>query len=601
MKCPCCGHWNRASFPRCFKCGEPLHARQENPLPAEKLEEKLEKQVEAELNVVIHFDEDGTETIAIDPRDRLAYEMQSLHARKRSGEKRQEQLRTRSAERGFAPTGTGVNAISRRNPIFSDPASVQYNAHGAAQGEARAVDYDGYTTAPNYQSLDDNLSNLHYDNRARMTPAMPLPPRRMRKARLFGFRRALPFLAVFLFTLAAGLAAYRYIVKPLWLDEKEIPPEEQVQVTASILDDMPAHTVRIPAPDGTQIYIKELRRSFLSTGGYAAFQVPDYIWYELEDVVSEPTMDVALTPYVRTGSGEQKQMDIIRYTIDIPLSPLTLINPDVSYIEVSTPIYNIRFHVMQNSTVYINGEDYSSYVNTQNGLISYNAAIQPIGENVIHIVVRSQYYRQNEATLTIYRAVQDIPLDLSSTLDDESDNPTMEITATTMPGAEVTILSPYQEADMSLLNSTGAFKFKAVFNKIGVNTVTIQADYPGKESTVVNYDVYYLPSPDQYTPKAWALNEAWGYPDLLANLSTRIANTQIYVFTGPVTEIVSNKPQLVMFDANDGQGKVLPVMVENQTKTTWELGKRYRIYGDAYGMYNGIPRLIARYTYPPKK
>ena len=73
------------------------------------------------------------------------------------------------------------------------------------------------------------------------------------------------------------------------------------------------------------------------------------------------------------------------------------------------------------------------------------------------------------------------------------------------------------------------------------------------------------------------------------------------MFTGPVTEIVSNKPQLVMFDANDGQGKVLPVMVENQTKTTWELGKRYRIYGDAYGMYNGIPRLIARYTYPPKK
>ena len=24
MRCPNCGHWNRASFPRCFQCGAPL-------------------------------------------------------------------------------------------------------------------------------------------------------------------------------------------------------------------------------------------------------------------------------------------------------------------------------------------------------------------------------------------------------------------------------------------------------------------------------------------------------------------------------------------------------------------------------------------------
>ena len=41
------------------------------------------------------------------------------------------------------------------------------------------------------------------------------------------------------------------------------------------------------------------------------------------------------------------------------------------------------------------------------------------------------------------------------------------------------------------------------------------------------------------------------------------------------------------------------VMVENQTKTEWVLGQRYRLYGDAYGMYGSVPRLIARYTYKP--
>jgi len=83
-------------------------------------------------------------------------------------------------------------------------------------------------------------------------------------------------------------------------------------------------------------------------------------------------------------------------------------------------------------------------------------------------------------------------------------------------------------------------------------------------------------------------------------MSTRIANTQIYVFTGPVREIVSGKPQLVIMDAGDGGGSERLVMVENQTKTQWTLGERYRIYADAYGMYGNIPRLIARYTYKPQ-
>src|SRR5690606_423351 len=144
----------------------------------------------------------------------------------------------------------------------------------------------------------------------------------------------------------------------------------------------------------------------------------------------------------------------------------------------------------------INGEDYSSYVNTQSGYISYNAAIQPIGDNNIHILVRSQYYRENEVIITIHRAVQDIPLDLASTLDDESSNPTMRISATTRAGATVSVLSPHRNLDISQLASTGAFSFEAIFGKIGTNTVEIRADFPDKNPTVVKYDIYYLPPPD---------------------------------------------------------------------------------------------------------
>lgn len=33
---------------------------------------------------------------------------------------------------------------------------------------------------------------------------------------------------------------------------------------------------------------------------------------------------------------------------------------------------------------------------------------------------------------------------------------------------------------------------------------------------------------------------------------------------------------------------------------TWVVGERYRVYADAYGVYDGKPRLVGRYTYDPR-
>ncbi|NLD52424.1 MAG: zinc ribbon domain-containing protein [Clostridiales bacterium] len=592
MKCPNCGKWNRASFPVCFACGTPLPA-EEKP---DRREAAPQPGPEPEAPITIVYDEFGDGQTVVDAKDKLAEEMLNLHQRKQRGEQQQKALRRLAAEKGFAPTGTGVVGGSRRSRVFVE---VGRSRGAYPRADEPQVDYDGYTDEPHYSRSTDELSAIAWQQRGRGAVQIPLKGNPRGRARLFGLRRFVPILLLFLVLGSGGYLAYRFWYLPS-LDKQQAEAEEQVEVTASILDDMPAHTVRIPAPEGAQIYIKELRRSYIVTGGYAIFQVEDHFWYDsLEDEL-EPQMDVTLTPFIRTGTGEQVAMTPVNYTIQIPLSPLTLIRPDVTYVEASTPIYNIQFHVMQNSTVFINGEDYSSYVNTQNGYISYNAPIQPIGENKIHIVVRSQYYRENETTLIIYRAVQDIPLDLASTLEDRSAKPSMTINATTRAGATITLLSPYNNLDTSQLASTGAFSFDAVFNRIGNNTVIIRADYPDKNPTIVEYNVYYLPDPDHYTPKAWGL-DAYGYADLLANLATRVKNTQIYVLTGPVVRVVGTKPQLVIFDSADGKGSAREVLVENQTKTTWEVGKRYRIYGDASGSYGGVPRLTARYTYKPAK
>lgn len=592
MICPKCGKWNRESYPVCFSCGEPL-----NHPKTEEAAKPGASSVSEEKPLVVVYDEYGDERTLVDRKTRLAEEMRDLHERKREGERRQAELRRRAAQRGYAPTGMGLTGGSRRSRMF-----VEGEGGHEYQQPEQYVDYDGYTAETHYvYATDEQRAVSPAIRNAGRGAGISLAGKKARRVSLFGLRRALPFLAVLLIIGGLGFAGYQYLYLPSVKNAPAAEDTPRVEVTASILDDMAAHTIRIPSPEGSQIYIKELRRTYIVTGGYATFQVQDYVWYDgMEGEIPE-SMEVSITPYIRTSAGEQVQMDIIKYTIDIPLSPLTLIKPDITYVEASTPIYNIQFHVMQNSAVFINGEDYSSFVNTQDGYITYNAPIQPIGENRVHISVRSQYYRKNETTLTIYRAVQDVPLDLASTLEDRSSKPYMTITATTRAGARITILSPYNKLDDSQLNSTGAFSFEAVFTRIGTNTVIIRADYPGREPTVVEYDVYYMPDPDFYTPKAWALDEKFGYSNLLANLATHVRNTQIYVLTGPVLRVVSTKPQLVIIDCADGRtASPLEVMVENQSKTQWEVGQRYRIYADTSGSYGGIPRLTARYTYKPK-
>lgn len=118
---------------------------------------------------------------------------------------------------------------------------------------------------------------------------------------------------------------------------------------------------------------------------------------------------------------------------------------------------------------------------------------------------------------------------------------------------------------------------------------------PGKQTSVLNYVVYYVPPASEYTMKAWSL-ENGGYSELLNNISIRTANRQIYLAAGTITSIISDKPQMAIVDTGtDGKEQLL--MVENYSKTTWKVGDWYRLYGDVAGTYDSIPWLQVRYTY----
>lgn len=631
MKCPNCGKWNQASLPHCIYCGQELPNDAYGPqgVPAWQLE--LEDR--DRKNSYVRIDESGQEETTSDPRDTLASEMADLKSRKITGEQKQRMLREEAARRGMAPSGRSVRTTSNRGTFFSaydDPDTtlrpvapelveesevapdarrvvpVKYRTtYSASQPEdevygygntRRIVNiqhpdesetvYDGYhdTSAylPSFANQDEFENSMRLKNAAHS-----------RKPRRHSGRRILRFVVLLGMLGVAGWLAVAFVV-PMFTADQNVD-ERTAVVIPTIRDDMAAHTVTIPGEDGQRITIRELRTSAIVTGGIATFDILDHVWYDNYEDYLQDTMTVTLTPYVITDSGKQQALEPIHYEIDIPLSPIELSTPDSPYQVVSTALYNIVFYVREGSTVTINGEDYSDLVNTEGGKVSYNATVQPIGENNFEIRVRSQYCRENSLTVTLYREKQEIPLDLASDIGSTNDDGFMTVRGTTLPGAVVKVLSPYTDLDITNTAVDGSFSFVAKFDKIGENTIVITADYPGKSTTRVEHIVTYVPNVDIYSRKAWSMKDM--YTNYMDNLSTRVANQQIYICQKAiVTSIETTKPQRAFVNVGTEESPML-VYVENGSRTTWEVGKCYDLYGDAYGMYDSKPWLIVRYTY----
>lgn len=631
MKCPNCGKWNQANMPHCVYCGVELpqdHAYGPRGVPAWQFE--LEDKIKAKS--YIRVDEDGETETTDDPRDTLAGEMAELKNRKLAGEEQQRKLRQEAARRGMAPSGRTVRTTSNRSTFFSAydnpdttlrPVAPELVEEGDVAPDARQVYPPKYRTTYSTQKEDEvygygntrRIVNIQrptddeniydgyhdtsaylpayanqdeYENTMRMRNHGPSrKPRRHRTRRIFRFLAIVGCLV---------LAAWLIVTFVLPFVQKEEVDTREPTIVSTIRDDLAAHTVSIPGTDGQRITIRELRTSAIVTGGVATFDIVDHIWYDNNEDYLQDTMNVTLTPYVTLDSGKQQPLEPIHYDIEIPLSPIELSTPDGLYKEVSTAMFNITFFVRDGSSVLINGEDYSDLVDSETGEVSYNATVQPIGENHFNIVVRSQYCRENTMTVTLYREKQEIPLDLASDIATTSSasNATVTVSGTTLPGAVVKVLSPYYDLDITNTDIDGSFSFKAKLENIGNNTIIITADYPGKATTRVEHVVYYVPNIDVYSRKAWDIQTQ--YTDLMDNLNVRKANSQIYVCKGIVTEIDTTKPQRAYMNIGTEESPRL-IYVENSSKTTWEEGKYYRLYADAYGMYDSVPWLIARYTY----
>ena len=586
MKCPECGLWNRSSQPHCTRCGSPLNIDE-----ASRIAWKDSLRDGGASTTYLRADEFGLTDQTPEARDALAGEMQDLKQRKQRGAELQERLRSESPEP--APDRVVVTRKDPDSPINQTivieqvtESAVRSRRESEFRSRVRFMNENGaFVETRVYDPLVPESFRSREDALPRGTGRY-LPRK----------RKKFPIVLIALLILALLGGGGYFVWGHFFANQVRIaenPPG--VVISAGVLDDLAAHTVLIPGNDGATIYIRELHASYMVSEGFATVEIPDHIWYDNLEGSLDETMEVTLTPFLKSSSGRQTPMDPIHYTISIPLSPITLETPDTTRTTVSTTMSAIKIVVRPGSRVTVNGKDYSDTVSSQTGEMTYNATIQPIGDNVFNIVVRSQYCRDNTLSVVFYRARQDIPLDLAVGTYGTTDKKIMKVSATTLPGAYVEVITPYTDLNITELETTGKFSFNAVFDKIGDNTISIVASYPGKKPSQVDHTVYYVPPPDEYTVKAWPLTEE-GYAELLSNISVRAANSQVYVVKGVVQYVVSSKPQQVVINTSE-DGKSQPVFVENHTKTKWEIGNYYRLYADAFSTYSGMPWLMVRYTY----
>ena len=613
MKCPKCGHWNKPSFPRCFQCGEPLNAK-DKASPA--WQQQFEK-IQPEKKHVLYDDaspvtEDlisASEEATKKSQESLAFEMNRLRERRIRGTQYLEEFRRNAAEQGIAPSGSGVS-IRRSGGFFEQvPDDPEETVYPPPEIRSRLR---SRPKEPVPSEEDDSFLPLHDVHLAQMSftdtdlppsydDPLPMPPP-IQKGRRKRNRRGVIGVAIWAVRILAVVSAAFVIWQGVLLVQGAMGPPTATEAGTDIVIEeieiggLPGRRILIPGEEGTQYYISELTKSYVVIDGTATIEVPDYVFYENIEHLEASQMEAVLTPTLVKGSTETRLSPIF-YTVDIPLSPVRLISPEVNYLAVSTSIYNLRLSVSPGSKVTVNGRDISDAVDI-NGTVSDNPPIKAIGENLVTVTVRAPYCRENNLTLVFYREPQEIPLELAPDTTTSSRNQSFEIKATTMAGATITMESPYYTLDDSLLATTGEFTVKTEMVRVGYNTVRIRSSYPGKRDSVLEHVIYYLPSVDVYSRKAWALTSR-DYMELMTNITSRIEKAQPYECQGVITEIIADNPQLAIMDTST-TGSPQLVMLQNESSREWVLGESYRVYADVSGVYNDIPRLTGRFTYDPR-
>ncbi len=347
------------------------------------------------------------------------------------------------------------------------------------------------------------------------------------------------------------------------------------------MDDLrQGHAIVFYGKDGDQVYLPELERSLTISGGVARIVVPDSDWFN-QSVAGIDHANITLTPTLVAETGHKTKLPAFNFDIAVPESPLVITTPERDRTTVITSVYPLVLNVVPGSTVFINSEDVTDKVDRA-GLLSTHVSVQPIGDNVITIIVRTPRHKEYRKDIVIYREHYDINLELDTTVSNFSSARTIAITGTAEPGAMIAVDTEYIPESLAVDISTGRFSFIAKLSHYGDNIVRFRAMMDGRKDASLSFTVRYKPTLADYSAKAWKMD----YKQL-SQLYEQWRE-RVFLCKGELLDII--------YDENDGntywvmdvgtEGERQLVVLQNQSNVkNVTMGRRYLAYAHVSGQY----------------
>ena len=437
--------------------------------------------------------------------------------------------------------------------------------------------------------------------RHHVDPSKLAPVSTIQSKRRPSFLRSLLPIAYLLLMVAIGYGGYRGY---LWVRDILPEPSQDIRATAAIdtglprpmietgeMEGEPVHILTFSGNDGDFISLPEYNNKNLQiVAGTLRVMIPDKFWIGDNPDDDQERFHVEINPKLISVAGIEKRMAPVEYYVEVPLSPIDLVEPAEREIDTYAAIQRIQFKVTPGSSVYLDNNDIRDLVD-KNGVVTQNYRVKPEGENIVEISVKTPGFRKNIMTLSITRPYMDIPIDLSSPPESTS-TANVSIRGTTDAGTSIIIETPH--SDLVLDSTIGTFSFIAKLDKIGSNAVIITAKKEGRQDSRLPLTILYEPEFGEYSNRAWKFADEYDF--LLTNSAQRMG--QIYRVDGTIISMeaaTSTTPMMVYFDGGGSTGKQMPVYMEYHGNKTWETGRKMSVYAHVIGTKDGLPLLEAMY------
>lgn len=414
------------------------------------------------------------------------------------------------------------------------------------------------------------------------------------RVRRSGAQRAMIALGWIMCIVAIGIGVYKLV---FWIDSYKVtrlytrgaytPTLNEIKMADSRM----GHALIFYGEDGDLVYLPEIDRCLSICGGVARLEIADADWFGA-DVGEYDYAEISFAPILVRPSGEEVQLPLIEYTVDVPQAPLEVISPAENDLTVVTSSYPLQLQVTPGSSLYVNGEDLTSRVD-RSGAFSGNVSVRPIGTNTYTVIVRTPQHKETRHDISIYRQQFDIEIELDAAVSTRSSENTMPVKGRCEPGASISVDTNYLEESFQLDMTTGEFSFIAKFDHLGENIVRFRATMEGKSDAVISFSVNYKPTLAQYSAKAWKMD----YEQL--RVLYQQWTERIFLCRGEVIDKLTDDgvEYLVMDVGPDGTQQL--VILQNDTGSSPAIGPSYKAYADVSGRYfyndQYYPMLVARY------